>query len=520
MISYLTPVITAIGIVFSIWRYRNLYNPLFIFNFVWLIIGCVVPQGLWNVWPPTNTAYSIVISGVLGFNFAGLVDWLLQGQFKQKAEFEILKYSKNHSFSLSQYNNNLVYVYIIVTTTLLVLLSLDQINLLVKGYPFYYIRTQYFSFFANETVLDKLRYYVRLLVVSPLLSALYMTAIVDWLFGKRRLVIFISAVILAILDALFSAGRYGLIIFVSTGMIMLIVAISKKRTNWFQSVVFVLTLIIVLSVGIFITTARPVLTKESRETAVLEGQQKANSDTEQAAEKEPESLIIAEKKTESIEYASDKPFAEDSTPNVSTGLAVGLEAPSRVSSILSSIGVYYTGGVTYMGVLLENNPEIIYKTKGVNFLHGLLFPPIAFLTFIGAIDFPPIMNALAEFTAPMINIGDGVSFNSLATMFFPIYEDWGLLGVLLVSFLFAFLCLRAYKKAMSSSSNVYMVILSMLIVQVTHSSTKMFFYGTDYLLQFLYVWPLFIVVHNKKASDKIVGSSERIDNKSKTDADN
>lgn len=157
-----------------------------------------------------------------------------------------------------------------------------------------------------------------------------------------------------------------------------------------------------------------------------------------------------------------------------------------VERLYETIYTYFAGSITYLGEVIAATPSIAGSTFGVNFFAGFITPIFALLTFIQLIPYPEVFSIIGTYACAVLRIGPATYYNAMPTIFGYFYIDGGLLMVFLESLLFGYICKRLYIR--SESGNLLMSALYILIfIQICNSSTRWFFYSSDYCLAFLYL---------------------------------
>ena len=168
--------------------------------------------------------------------------------------------------------------------------------------------------------------------------------------------------------------------------------------------------------------------------------------------------------------------------------------------------MYFTCTVPLFDYWLEFEKATGVHTYGAVSLLGLLRFPCNILKMIG-ITFPTVIlnsaNEIAVNWDSFVNIGPKLNYNSYVTLFLYFYKDAGIIGVIMGSLFFGFVCGRAYKnlkqevakgKAPLRLTYVY-VLLGCFIIQ---SYIRFFFSRTDYAMILYYA--LIFFKKNKERS--------------------
>ena len=156
--------------------------------------------------------------------------------------------------------------------------------------------------------------------------------------------------------------------------------------------------------------------------------------------------------------------------------------------------MYFTCTVPLFDYWLAFEKSTGIHTYGAVSLLGLLRFPCNILKMVG-ITFPTVIlnnaNEIAVNWDSFVNIGPKLNYNSYVTLFLYFYKDAGILGVIIGSLLFGFVCGRTYKnlkqevvkgKTPLRLTYVY-VLLGCFIIQ---SYIRFFFSRTDYAMILYY----------------------------------
>lgn len=170
-----------------------------------------------------------------------------------------------------------------------------------------------------------------------------------------------------------------------------------------------------------------------------------------------------------------------------------------IERIYNTIYQYFVGSITYLGEVIEKNPWIEGSTYGVNFMAGLIRIIFMGFTFIGILPYPEILNIIGNYACEVLRIGPYTFYNAMPTIFGYFYIDGGLFLVFIESVIFGYICKILYK--ISNKKNLlFSAYYIIIFLQICNSSTRWFFYATDYCLAFFY---LRTVICPRKKSVKI-----------------
>lgn len=146
-------------------------------------------------------------------------------------------------------------------------------------------------------------------------------------------------------------------------------------------------------------------------------------------------------------------------------------------NIFYNMLAYLTGGINLFDRHLHE-PIAKIRTYGLFSLYGFLYPVFFVLNYAGIRLFPGIFNnitrikqALEEF----VTISRHIRMNAYCTLFFNFYNDLGIPGVFLGSFLFGYFCMLAYicfkKKKDVRSFVCYLILVQFMIFSMARIYT-------------------------------------------------
>lgn len=545
MLQLLIPLVSYLFLFINIRRSHAVYSPKVVFNALWMIFGIIIQFGAFGVWAPSEQALEIVLAGIIGFNLAfpsRRLNTLLEDTYNRKepAKRRFINFNKNSA-------NGLIYLYLALAFVLFAVLSIAATRELLITRDFSAAR-RVFNQQPYVTAFDKLVHYGRMFLLFPLTRVISITAIIDWLFGRKRIVLGLSAILLVVVDSLVTGGRYGLVVNIVVMFLMLLVALLSKVPQRSSVVFVVIAMVAFLVLAAKITVERPMTPVYENvgtqySSTVIPQMDQSSQPVSEMIVKGPD--VPVNEVTPTVEQPSSEMIvANPDAPDfdaVSTGEQTNISTPSTEFPQISSVdnekspsafsyavsiiegkvsgavfeiartfSIYYTGSVTYMGELLRYFPEIRGRTLGLNMVRGIAYPFFAGLAFLKVTEFPAILSTQAILRNQTLMIGDYVRYNGLTTMFLPFYEDYGLLGVFFETFVFSLLCIYAYMGIRNRTSGFMLSIFALLMIQVTHSSTTFFFYDPAYILSFLYMIPLYIGRDSEQISSSLKKETESV----------
>lgn len=147
---------------------------------------------------------------------------------------------------------------------------------------------------------------------------------------------------------------------------------------------------------------------------------------------------------------------------------------------------YFAGSTTYLGEVVRKTPSIVGSTHGINFIAGYIMPLFVVLNFLHLIPYPAVFTVIGTYACEVLQIGSATYYNAMPTIFGYFFIDGGYVLVFVESWLFGYICKRLYLRG--KSGNMLMSAMYILIfIQICNSSTRWFFYSSDYCLAYLYL---------------------------------
>jgi len=174
---------------------------------------------------------------------------------------------------------------------------------------------------------------------------------------------------------------------------------------------------------------------------------------------------------------------------VSMVIGISWLSSQRETSLIETGYIYLGGGVTGLNHRIENIDKW-YLGSGI--FHGYLAPVmIAGKYLFGSypewwVEIDTLVEAANE-----IKIGPNEYMNAFTTMFYVPYLDFGLIGVIIVSFFFGILNGKVFRKIQIKPNKVNRSIYALLIIGLFGSMYTFYFTQAPYALSFLYIWIIF-----------------------------
>lgn len=170
------------------------------------------------------------------------------------------------------------------------------------------------------------------------------------------------------------------------------------------------------------------------------------------------------------------------------------------ASILTNAYAYISGSLPLLSHFIGQSYTNL-RFHGVYTFFGFLYPIFFFLNYTGLMPYPKVYNdvfLIKGNTELFVEIGDGIVMNSYTTLFYNFYLDFGYLGIVCFSAIFAMICGYVYKR-MKKNSNQKLLILYLILLQfLLFSVARIYTIYTTRALSLLWIIPLFLRTNNTK----------------------
>lgn len=158
-------------------------------------------------------------------------------------------------------------------------------------------------------------------------------------------------------------------------------------------------------------------------------------------------------------------------------------------SLFSNFYYYYVGSMPYLSARISSLHDFDF-TYGLTSFRGLFSPLFSVLNVFGA-DKPQLITLANENVNSLHNtvlyISKNHPFNSYATCFFEFYLDGGMLGVIIISFLFGYYAEFLFQNMMANKTNRYIVKYAFFVSLFLYLSV-LHFNG----VVVCYIWPFIL----------------------------
>lgn len=159
---------------------------------------------------------------------------------------------------------------------------------------------------------------------------------------------------------------------------------------------------------------------------------------------------------------------------------------STLERLYETIYQYFAGSVTYLGKVIEEYSFIKGSTLGINLIAGLISPFFVVLNFLNFIPYPEFLSTIGLYANQVLKIGPSLYYNAMPTIFGYFYIDGGLILTFVEATIFGYVCKQFYELA-NRKSLLYIGFYMLIFTQICNSSTRWFFYTSDFVLAFIYL---------------------------------
>ncbi len=161
-------------------------------------------------------------------------------------------------------------------------------------------------------------------------------------------------------------------------------------------------------------------------------------------------------------------------------------------SLIRTLYIYFTGCIPHLSIKLS---DFSFQPKGIASIYGFYQAPLLILNSL--FHFPFIskifssMSELVAVTQRRVLIAPGISFNAFLTPFYYFYLDGGMIGNILLSFIFGFVSTLVYINHLNRRNYNSMINYLLVFFTLYMSMVRIQFFQMRFSLSFLYVYLLF-----------------------------
>lgn len=369
--------------IFSVVRDRNILSPSSSFTFLYLLVFVLSAFGWYDIYRASDDAYILITLGILCFFIGSMV--------KRKPQNKKTLFSTGKVLDVNDKLKVSIYWTMFVVCMVILLYSAYTILMFFRSGgnigEVYVLAAAATDGEENELTKSSFQILLESYIAYPLLYLLVPVSLVEF-FHTYKKRYFAVAIVLALLRVVLDARRTYLVAFIM--MVAFCFLLHRKDLRYFDKAfqkkikkVFKYSIIIIILVGYVL-----ILISEFRSIA----------------------------KTGEDQY-----------------------------STLQTLTYYYGGSVQFFEECVSKFK--IEHTYGFSSLRGFFAPFFGVLKIFG-LDSPEVLenaNAyLSEIHNHVINISPTKSYNSFATCFFQFYCDFGVVGIILLSFFFGYYAQSRY----------------------------------------------------------------------------
>ena len=164
----------------------------------------------------------------------------------------------------------------------------------------------------------------------------------------------------------------------------------------------------------------------------------------------------------------------------------------KSESITKTVYLYLCGCVPHLSIKLQGSAII---TKGISSIYGFYQPPLMIFNAIAHIplldDIRHSMGELSSYTQDKVFIGADTTYNAFLSPFYFFYNDGGLVGNLILSFLFGLITTHFYHNHLKKRSYRSMIIYLLIFFSLYMSMVRIQYFQMRFALSFVYVCFIF-----------------------------
>lgn len=195
---YLLLLFIILVIIYSIYKERNLYNPLCIFFGVWFVIVLFNIIKLYDMIGYSKKSIILIFCGLLFF-FLGFI-------------FSNKKKNNNKNYMIDKYNNKFIRFLLIVGVLMTTALTIKVIRYLDYGVNYSNIRSMYYGFYNSQTLINNGKLFALFDIFSNSILLVSIPIVILSIFDKKTDKISVVLLVIMLLEFVFAtAGRVYLL---------------------------------------------------------------------------------------------------------------------------------------------------------------------------------------------------------------------------------------------------------------------------------------------------------------------
>lgn len=169
-------------------------------------------------------------------------------------------------------------------------------------------------------------------------------------------------------------------------------------------------------------------------------------------------------------------------------IAINAISASRLSRpLIENAYLYVCGCIPFLSSRLQSFQSGSHVfTYGLSSFRGFFVLLIALLS--RTFGVPDIWSNVIEncYTQDFTNIAPNVTFNAFSTLFYYFYVDFGMIGVLVLSFVYGFVSMNFYEKFVKKPTFKNLMLYGLIVFGLVFSMIRFQFTNASYAFSFIY----------------------------------
>ncbi|MBO4601337.1 MAG: oligosaccharide repeat unit polymerase [Bacilli bacterium] len=241
-------VILIIFLVSSIIIEKNLFNPLTIFNGIWLIVTFFAYLKLYKMIDYSNKSIVIIMIGTLCFNFGYLLTKIIHTK-RNKMTNNDLETTRNSY--IYNYNWTLIRILLSFAIILNILLSVKVTHLILNGVSYSSIRAMYYAYWDVEPLIKSGAIFTIFDFTSVAVLTICMPIVILSFFERKTdKISLILLIVLLVLFVYCTAGRTMILKLLISILILLFI----KYKNINKSILLKILMVFVVGISLILTS--------------------------------------------------------------------------------------------------------------------------------------------------------------------------------------------------------------------------------------------------------------------------
>lgn len=202
-------------------------------------------------------------------------------------------------------------------------------------------------------------------------------------------------------------------------------------------------------------------------------------------------------------------FAKTSIAVVFITLLTAFILITGPEKFLDTIYSYFSGCIKLLDVKIAEFSRTGNYTLGFSSFNGFIRPVLVFLRSLGLIGDLPLITQHAEEYLLLVEeqtqdaFKSAGTYNGFVSLFYSFYVDFGLIGIVVMSALWGYVCVSFYKKMIRCETDRSIMIFLLFLQAISVSMTRFAFCNYQYALAFIYLYIIFELKQKKTIIKKI-----------------